>query len=274
MHTEKEETQDLFLPLPTKQPHTWSIQTNFSTRRRGRGISLEASVILEPFAVTHRQQRMECSPSAVPTGTNVPVKHCLCSLCCSTGLGEPLLLLGQLYSLPWEKLKQTQWERYGTLGTKNGKFLQDHRKRSHCTDVFQFKRSREQESKAGERQTSPEKAHLSADHTSPSNFSISRIHFSKACNFSPFCQQLQLQKSFGLGKAHSYWNHGIISHVRHVLICCLCNRLLRAWELALLMWKQGGQGPEAPQRTDLPPAGARREGTSVTGTRNFNSPCP
>lgn len=42
---------------------------------------------LQPSAVSHRQQRMQCSPSAVPTGTKVLIKHCLCSLCCCTGLG-------------------------------------------------------------------------------------------------------------------------------------------------------------------------------------------
>lgn len=143
-----------------------------------------------PICCTNRHQ---CPSQALPV--QLVLQH---------WAGGTTPALGATILTALRKAKTKQWERYGTLGTKNGKLLQDHRKRSHCTDVFQFKRSREQESKAGERQTSPEKAHLSADHTSPSNFSISRIHFSKACNFSPFCQQLQLQKSFGLGKAHSY----------------------------------------------------------------------
>lgn len=38
-------------------------------------------------------------------------------------------------------------------------------------------------------------------------------------------------------------------------------------------WRQVGQGPEAPQVTDLPPALAK-EGTSDADARNFLSPCP
>lgn len=49
----------------------------------------------------------------------------------------------------------TQWERNGKLGTQGGKFLQDHRKRSHSTDVLQFKQSRDQERKGGKRQGKP-----------------------------------------------------------------------------------------------------------------------
>lgn len=91
-----------------------------------------------PICCTNRHQ---CPSQALPV--QLVLQH---------WAGGTTPALGATILTALRKAKTTQWERYGTLGTKNGKFLQDHRKRSHCTDVFQFKRSREQESKAGERQ--------------------------------------------------------------------------------------------------------------------------
>lgn len=126
--------------------------------------------------------------------------------------------------------------------------------------------------KEAKHRASPEKAHLSADYTSPLNFSISRIHFCKAFHFSPFCQQLQLQP--GGRHAHIETMAFPLMSGRPLFPASAEYRLLRAWELALLMSRQGQQGPETPQMTDLPPSGARREDKSVTGTWNFTSPCP
>lgn len=199
---------------------------------------------------------------------------------CAAGaaaLGWNHSYLGQPPTPTWEKFRKTQCSGRDTVSWKHSrKFLQDHRKRSRSTDVFQFKQSRDQERKAGERQGKPWKGSTISRFYLPFQFQ----HF-----HNPFQQCFSFFSSRPTALAIAkFWSGGgtFILKPWHSL----------SWQVGpyfLLLQSTGcsedgnwhyscedrwARAQELSRGQDLPPAGATREGTSVTSIWNFTSPCP
>lgn len=205
LHTHKKETQDLFLPLPPKQLHTWSTQAHSSTRRQEHGIPLEASVI--PSAICCQSQAAEdamfpicCTNRHQGSDQALPVQPLLLHW---AGVTTPTLGAATYTHLRKAPKSTAQWERRDMAHW-------EHRKRSQSTDALQLKQSGDQERKGGKTQGKPWKGSSISRLYLPFEFQHFQNPFLQGFSFFSI---LPTTSALVWGEARSCWNHGILSQV-------------------------------------------------------------